>query len=246
MKGARTSALWRVTYATGVARSAVLVGAATVLVPAVIGAQQTALPVQFFANQAVDLTTLTIQADALLLDRNAGPYRPLAGRLILNMGRFGIAAGLGGLFDPQFSNKVSIGGSFGVDFYTKSPSGRKVTAQIGAGYAEPDDPSGAPTEQLTLPVGVGMSWHFPPLDWNAEPWVGPIVLIRRSSRAVPASEVEWKAGFGFTMGITVYNASGPGIQTGVQVVRIDQPFTGSARTEVLFSVGARWKLAFGI
>jgi hypothetical protein len=227
-----------------VSPSALVLPLAVALSAMPAAAQVSALPVQYFPNIDPGLRTVMLHADWRIVSSNAGDLTPVAGRIVLNLGRVGVAAGAGLLYDSELDDELSLGGSVGIDLYSVSPSSPTLTIQGAVGYTEIGAAGADGIKRWDIPVGIGFSWFLPALDYNVEPWVAPRVHLRRldgSSGTVGIDETS--VGFGISGGLSVTHAFGPGLHLAVEALLIDEPLGDKTHVEFALSGGIQAKFA---
>jgi hypothetical protein len=210
--------------------------------PADGAAQYTALPVHVSPNIDPRLRTVMIAGDVGLLRENQLDYTPLATRLVANLGRISLTAGVGVLHHSDADDEFTFGAGVGYDLYASSPRKPTMTFHGGAGHVRIAGPFVATEDRWDFPVGVAFAWYLPALDLNAEPWIAPRAHLRLTEFVAETGH-EADFGIGSSLGLNLTHAVGPGIHLAMDALYIEGARTGNARVEWVLGAGIHFKVA---
>ncbi len=207
-------------------------------------AQFTSLPIQVSSNIDPQLRTITVASDVGVARENLPGLRPLALRLTLNLGALSITAGAGVLHGSSANTELTLGGAVGYDLYASSPRRPTLTLQGAVGHgrvreALDDDP----IDRWDVPIGLALTWSFPALDLNIEPWVAPRGHVRLVENNLSGGGYETDFGGGTSAGLMLTHAIGPGLHLAMDGLYIDDPRGAGGRIEWVLSAGIHLKLA---
>jgi hypothetical protein len=206
-------------------------------------AQFTSLPVSYEPNIDARLRTIMVAGDIAVARKNTSDFRPLAGRLVLNLGPVSITAGAGVLYGSDEDNEFTLGGAIGYDVYASSPRKPTVTVQGAVGHVRIGEGTGA-IDRWDLPIGAAISWYLPALDINIEPWLAPRAHIRFVDTDIPDDGYDTDFGAGASAGFKLTHAIGPGLHVATDGLWINDPSGGGRHIEWVLSAGLHVKLAF--
>jgi hypothetical protein len=205
-------------------------------------AQYTSLPVSYSPNIDPRLRTITVAGDIAVARKNTTDFRPLAARLVLNLGALSLTAGAGVLHGTSEDNEFTLGGAVGYDVYASSPRKPTITVQAAIGHARIGEGTAA-IDRWDVPLGAAISWYLPALDINIEPWLAPRAHIRFVDTDIPDGGYETDFGPGASAGFMLTHAIGPGLHVATDALWIDDPGGGGRRVEWVLSAGLHVKLA---
>ena len=211
------------------------------LIAAPAAGQFTSLPLHLSPNIDPRLRTITVAGDLGFLRENTPGLRPLAARLVLNLGRVSVTAGAGVLHDADLDDEFTLGGAVGYDLASSSGGRPTVTVQAGAGHVRMAGTPGEGLDRWDLPLGIGFAWNVPALEVAIEPWLAPRAHVRFTELA--ADDAETHFGFGASAGLNLTHTIGPGLHVGTDLLWIDDPFGGATRVEFVLSAGLHMRVA---
>ena len=218
--------------------------AASVLAAACVApaaGQFTSLPLHLSPSIDPRLRTIMIAGDLGFVRENTPGLRPLAARVVLNLGRWSVTAGAGVLHDPDIDDEFTLGGAVGYDLASTRGGRPTVTLQLAAGHVRMGDESVEELDRWDVPLGVGVAWNVAALDVAVEPWIAPRAHVRFAERSSAEGQTDF--GIGTSAGLNLTHAVGPGLHVGTDLLWIADPFGGATRVEFVLSAGVHMRIA---
>lgn len=201
-------------------------------------AQVAGLPVR---NAGVG-TGVGIAADVGFPSASAGKGTAFGGTGSVGFGPLGFTASVA-TWDPDGSagRLTSVGGTGNLKIIGGPLIPLSVTLQAGAGYNKVTAGSAleqTTTQQLHLPVGVGIALTIPNPVFSIKPWVAPrLHVLRTTVESDTPAETHTDADFGISGGIDLGFLNGLTIRA-----MYDRVFRGEGNTPSVLSVGLGFKV----